>query len=151
MSSTTLFQKAPTKKSLVAANEGERFEFSDLEVSVFCGYDDSFDKKGRPNKFSLVLENASTAFFYSGDCHSLPPAVLGRRFNAIFCWSMCDNETKIRGLCEDIKTSKFVMMHGDRFEPGNFFCNRDMEKDKNIMQKLFPDLEIIIPNRISKL
>jgi hypothetical protein len=38
-------------------------------------------------------------------------------------------------------------MHGDRFEPGDFFCNFDYNEQKQRMELLVPEMEIIIPVR----
>lgn len=148
---TDLLTKGADAKKLFPAEEGKVFTFGDITAQVYCGYDNSFDSEGLPNKFALVIKDETTRFFYSGDCHELPTGVKNCRFDAIFCWPMVDNETKIRGLCEGLKTSRFVMMHGDRFEPGNFFCNRDLIKDAKKMKVLFPDIEVINPERIIKL
>ena len=42
-------------------------------------------------------------------------------------------------------------MHGDRFEPGDFLCNMDYSEQKARLEKLLPDVEVIIPERVERI
>jgi L-ascorbate metabolism protein UlaG (beta-lactamase superfamily) len=134
----------------VALTEGARLKVKDLEAMAFAGYDGSHDAQGRANKFSLLLQAGGTAVFYSGDCHEPPPAMRGRSVDAVFCWPHPD-DAKLRGLCQAIPARQFVLMHGDRFEPGDFFCNFDYAKEKARVERLAPGMEVVIPEPIRRL
>ncbi len=136
--------------SLDEAEEGKTFVFEDLSLMTHCGYDNSRDRQGRPNKFSLVIAASGTRFFYSGDCHEMPPAVRGQRFEAMFCWPHTSDE-KLRALCRAVDSEKFIIMHCDRFEPGEFMCNLDLEEQQERVQRLLPGLEALVPRRAEKL
>jgi L-ascorbate metabolism protein UlaG (beta-lactamase superfamily) len=119
------------------AEEGARYGFGDLNLVTCCGYDESVDEAGRPNKFSCVIECGPTRLFYSGDCHELPTSVLGTRVDAMFMWPHPDDAV-LQGLCADIESEHFVLMHCDRFEPGDFFCNMDLEEQRLRVSRLLP-------------
>lgn len=132
--------------ALVEAREGAFTLFGDLRLRTYAGYDNSFDDKGRANKFALIIESESTRLFYSGDCHQLPPAVVGQAVDASFCWPH-PNDAKLTALVDGLKTDTFVVMHGDRFTPGEFFCNFDLADQAKRMNALRPRLNIVIPAR----
>jgi len=136
--------------SLLVASEGELFRFGDLTIHTYAGYDESFDAQGRPNKFSLVAETGATRLFYSGDCHHLPPAVRGMKVEAMFCWPH-PKDDKLVGLVKGLEARCFVLMHGDRFEPGRFFCNFNYAAQKKRMATLCPEQEVVIPKRTKRL
>jgi L-ascorbate metabolism protein UlaG (beta-lactamase superfamily) len=132
--------------SLIEAAEGKRTPIGDVALSTFGGYDDSRDARGRPNKFSLLLECGGTRLFYSGDCHQAPPGVRGMSVDAMFCWPHLDDE-KLKALCRDVRARTFVVMHCDRFEPGDFLCNLDPDEQKRRVERLVPGIEVIAPER----
>ena len=142
-----LKQKGAATELLLPAEEGARFDFKDLCLHTYCGYDNSTDPAGRANKFSLTVECRNTNIFFSGDCHTLPPAVIDKNFDAILCWPVPEDEKLLR-LCTGLNTKKFVIMHGDRFTPGDFICNLDYAEQKKRIEKLIPKMEAIIPTRI---
>jgi L-ascorbate metabolism protein UlaG (beta-lactamase superfamily) len=142
------------ERLLLPAGEGQRFDFGDLGVTTYCGYDDSFDARGRPNKFAAAISSEATDLFYSGDCHGLPPGVRGRRFDAAFSWPFGgsrESRVKLRAFCEGIGIGQFVLMHGDRFEPGEFCCNLDYEAEKRLLESALPEMKVVIPTRASGL
>ena len=136
--------------ALVEAREAGATLFGDLRLRTYTGYDNSHDDKGRANKFALIIESESTRLFYSGDCHELPPAVKGQAFDAAFCWPHPD-DGKLNALVDGLKTDTFVLMHGDRFEPGKFFCNFDLADQAKRLNALRPRLSILIPARAGTL
>jgi L-ascorbate metabolism protein UlaG (beta-lactamase superfamily) len=145
-----LAQKGADPSLLCEAKEGARFTFGDVALTTYCGYDDSFDARGRPNKFSLVIECGPARLFYSGDCHALPPGVRGMEVDAMFCWPHPDEAT-LKALCSGLRARKFVLMHCDRFEPGAFFCNQDFEAQKRRVESLVPGISVIAPERATVL
>ncbi len=136
--------------ALAEAREGEALRAGDLCLRAYAGYDNSFDALGRANKFALVVECGDTRLFYSGDCHTLPPAVIGCRADATFCWPHYD-DAKLQALVDGLRTDTFVLMHGDRFEPGKFLCNLDLPEQARRLRALRPRLNIIIPARAASL
>lgn len=135
---------------LRVAEEGARFAVGDLVFHTYCGYDNSSDALGRPNKFALVIACGPTRLFYSGDCHELPPAVRGLQVDAMFSWPHPVDDNLVR-LARGLQTRRFVLMHGDRFEPGEFYCNMDYAQEKRRLEALLPGIEVIIPVRVSEL
>jgi hypothetical protein len=88
--------------------------------------------------------------FYSGDCHEAPPAMRGRKVDAVFAWPhLVDRELK--AFLKAIPMRQYVLMHGDRFKPGNFWCNFRYEDHKPRIERLAPGVEVIIPQREKKL
>jgi L-ascorbate metabolism protein UlaG (beta-lactamase superfamily) len=130
---------------LLEAGEGREFTFGELKLTTHCGYDGSFDSRGRPNKFSLTIACKRTQLLYSGDCHSLPPAVRGQRFDALFCWAPDDAE--LDDLVGGIRFKQFVLMHTDRFEPGAFLCNQDPAEQKRRLEARYPGIRVVVPER----
>lgn len=145
-----LVREGASADRLIVAEEGKRLDFHDLVLGTYCGYDNSRDAQGRDNKFSLLIECGPTALFYSGDCHELPPAVRGAKVDATFCWPHPDDD-KLVALCLGLDTRRFVLMHGDRFEPGDFFCNIDHDEQKRRIEGLVPGVEVIVPDRARSL
>jgi len=135
---------------LVEVVEGGTCELGDFALTTFAGYDGSLDEQGRPNKFSLVIECGATRLFYSGDCHEIPPAVRGTEFDAMFCWPHTTDE-RLKALCADVDAKRFVIMHCDRFEPGNFLCNLDPIEQKRRVEGLVPGIEVVVPERATSL
>jgi len=135
---------------LVSLEEGMQTEIGDVNAAAYAGYDGSLDDQGRPNKFSLLLGAAGRRVFYSGDCHDPPPATIGRRVDAVIAWPHPDN-AKLVAFGKAIPATQYVLMHGDRFSPGDFFCNLDYEKEKRRVEELLPGVEAVIPERITAL
>ena len=129
------------------AEDAKRIDFTGLVLHTYGGYDRAYDRFGRPNKFSALIEGEGTSLFYSGDCHELPPMVLGARVDAMFCWPHPDDEALVK-LCRGLHPRQFVLMHGDRFEPGEFICNLDMQQQKKRLEALVPGMEVVIPERV---
>jgi len=135
---------------LVEAGDGTSLEYGDMMLSTFAGYDNSLDERGRANKFSLVLECGDTRIFYSGDCHELPPRVRGAKVDAMFCWPHTDDE-RLKALARGLQAERFVLMHCDRFEPGDFLCNRNLRKEKTRLERLLPGMKVVAPLRATRL
>jgi len=175
-------------KHLKEATEGGVYRCGDLELRSYCGYDDSFDDRGRPNKYSLhltarqrsrssrdggiepvrrrgtkcrpgaaagqhfsdgLLTCGETTFFYSGDCHELPPTMIGQRVDGMCMWPHPDDD-KMRALATQIEYDTFIMMHCDRFDPGDFFCNMDCEEQRARLERLVPGISVVIPERATR-
>ncbi len=127
-------------------SDGKEMTLKDVTLTTLAGYDNSHDNEKRPNKFSLLISDGQTRLFYSGDCHEVPPKLKGQNVDAIFYWPHPVDE-KLMQFSNSFEFRKFVMMHGDRFEPGDFFCNMDYDEQKRRLEKMLPDVEIIIPER----
>ncbi|MBD3181766.1 hypothetical protein GF312_05705 [Candidatus Poribacteria bacterium] len=136
--------------SLIHIDDGTEAKVNDVTLLPLAGYDNSADEKGRPNKFSVIISSGETSLFYSGDCHSVPPGLKGRNVDAIFIWPH-HNDRNILNFHNDVNFKKFVMMHGDKFKPGEFLCNLDYSEQKVRLEKLIPGIEIIIPVPIKSL
>jgi L-ascorbate metabolism protein UlaG (beta-lactamase superfamily) len=134
---------------LIHVDDGVDVKIGDVTITPLAGYDNSFDGKGRPNKFAMIIKSDATSLFYSGDCHEVPPKLKGKSVDAIFLWPHPQDERLIQ-FHKDVSFSRFIMMHGDRFKPGDFMCNLDYEKEKERLHKLLPDVEVIIPKRIKR-
>lgn len=145
-----LRERGLAEDRLVALAEGMALRLSDVAATAFAGYDCSFDEEDRPNKFSLLLECNGRRVFYSGDCHDAPPAMAGRKVDAVFAWPHPD-DAKLAAFAKAIPADRYVLMHGDRFDPGDFFCNLDYEEQKSRVERLAPGVEAIIPQRIHAL
>jgi L-ascorbate metabolism protein UlaG (beta-lactamase superfamily) len=141
-----LLGRGEPKKALIAAEEGKEVREKDLSIIALDGYDRSVDSRGFPNKFSALIRSGNTQLFYSGDCHELPPAMQGKEVDGIFWWPHPD-ENKVRVFCGGLKFKNWVIMHGDRFEPGEFLCNLNMEEQRRRMLKSAPHANIIVPER----
>ena len=74
--------------------------------------------------------------------------MVGQTVDVLFSWPHPDDE-KLVGLCNAIDAKQYVLMHGDRFDPGDFFCNFSYEQEKKRVNRLVPDVEVVIPQRIS--
>jgi len=135
---------------LVALEEGATCRVKDLSATAFAGYDDSLDEHGRANKFSLLLETDGRTVFYSGDCHDAPPSMVGRRVDAVFAWAHPD-DAKLAAFLDAIPSETYVLMHGDRFEPGDFFCNMDYTVERERVLRFAPERIVVIPERITVL
>ena len=136
-----------SRDRMVAAEEGGERRVGDVLVTTYNGYDNSWDEKRRPNKFSLFLETRGTRIFYSGDCHETPPAMRGRSVDAVCMWPHPDDE-KLKAFCEPLQFRTFVLMHCDGFDPGDFICNMDMAEQQQRVAALVPGVEVVIPERI---
>ena len=136
---------------LHCAEEGAVFPIGDISISTYCGYDLKYTAKdGSQNKYAITVSTDSTSLFYSGDCHSLPPAVKGMTFDGMLCWPEPD-DAKLLALCTGIDAACFILMHGDKFEPGNFICNLDFEEEKRRIERLVPGMNVIIPERVKSI
>jgi L-ascorbate metabolism protein UlaG (beta-lactamase superfamily) len=136
-------------EDLIYIEDSIEVKIGDVSLVPLSGYDNSLDEEGRPNKFSTIIKTGATSIFYSGDCHQVPPNLKGKKVDAIFLWPHPDDERLIQ-FRDNVDFSKFVLMHGDRFEPGDFMCNLDYSEEKDRVQKLLPDVEVIIPERIKR-
>jgi len=134
---------------VVALDGGAELRAGRITARACAGYDHSYDDLGRPNKFSLLLEADGTRLFYSGDCHEPPPDAVGDAVDAVVAWPHPD-DTKLRRLVGAFRTKRLVLMHGDRFEPGDFFCNFDYDEQKRRVERLMPGMEALIPRRLAR-
>ncbi len=142
----TLRDKGAAAGALDEAWEGRALTWGDLTLRTLAGYDRSRDGKGRENKFSAVIESGDTRLFYAGDCNNVPPAAKGLAVEAVFFWPHPKGD-KVAAICQSFSCRRLVLMHGDRFEPGQFFCNYDLAREKERLQPFLPGWEIIVPPR----
>ena len=142
-----LLERDESAEGLMSLEDGKDISEADLIVTPMAGYDESLDSEGRPNKFSALIRCGETQLFYSGDCHNPPPALRGRGVEAIFLWPHPDEE-KIRAFADAVRFDAWVLMHGDRFEPGDFLCNLDLAEELRRVQKLVPHADVIVPTRL---
>ena len=94
-------------------------------------------------KFSFILRSGETSIFYSGDCHEPPPAIVGTSVNALFAWPHPRDEAIVK-LGQAIAAPLYVLMHGDHFEPGDFYCNFDLEHEKRRVESFVIPAEVMI-------
>lgn len=145
-----LHKRGMATLGLVSLTEGRQMRLPGMSATVYDGYDNSVDAKGRPNKFALLLQAKGGRIFYSGDCHEPPPAMIGRKVDAVFSWPH-PTDDKLVKFAAAFKILRFVLMHGDRFKPGKFWCNFSYEEHKSRLERLLPGVEVVIPERIQKL
>ena len=144
-----LLERDEAEEGLVAVREAQQVAVGDLTLTAMTGYDDSVDAQERPNKFSLLIEGGTTRLFYSGDCHNPPPALRGQEVDAIFLWPHPDEE-KVEAFARGLSFRTWVLMHGDRFAPGDFLCNLDMAEEQRRIQKLVPTADVVVPTRLEE-
>jgi len=137
-------------RSLVRAEPGRTFEFGDLSLTTLTGYDHFLDHRGRPNKFAACLASGGARVFYSGDCHRVPPDLRGRELDAVFLWPHHQPE-RLREFRRFVRFEELVLMHGDRFKPGRFLCNKDYRRERRRIERLLPGVRVTIPERIASL
>ena len=142
-----LAEQGEAAEGLMAVEEGRELAEGDFALTPMAGYDGSEDAAGRPNKFSLLLGCGGTELFYSGDCHNPPPALRGREVEAVFLWPHPDEE-KVAAFAEAVRFRFWVLMHGDRFAPGDFLCNLDLEAERRRIQSLVPGVDVVVPERM---
>jgi len=134
------------QESLCPLHDGQSIQIGSLALEILGGYDDSFDARGRMNKFSLLLEHGATRLWFSGDCHALPPSLPGRTLDAIFCWTYPDLLAALQGMKP--LPRRLVMMHHDLHVPGDFWCNRDPRQDAHVVSQHLPGVEVLVPDRL---
>lgn len=131
---------------LVPLHDGLSMQVGAFGMEILGGYDNSFDGSGRANKFAMLLKHRQTCLWYSGDCHALPPLLNGTALDAMFCWTSPDVFSEIE--CMRPAPKRFVIMHHDRHSPGNFWCNRDANRDAVEVSRRLPGVEVIVPDRL---
>jgi len=141
-----LSQLGIPNSALATTSDGQTIRVGAIDLEIQGGYDDSFDSKGRMNKFSLLATLGATTIWYSGDCHALPPALQGRRLDAVFCWSSPDVVAHLARITPPPK--RFVIMHHDKHEPGMFWCSRDAAQDALALSRKLPGVEVLVPDRL---
>jgi len=144
-----LLGRGEAESGLVALEDGQAISHGGLTLTAIAGYDESADAQGRPNKFSLLITCGETRLFYSGDCHEPPPALRGQQVAAIFWWPH-DDAAAVRAFADAVRFPAWVLMHGDRFQPGAFLCNLDMAAERRRVQPLVPHADIIVPARLKE-
>ena len=133
---------------LVALADGDHWKLGEGQVQFFAGYDNACDDQARPNKFSFSLRIPVGSIFYSGDCHQAPPGMIGHGVDAVFSW-VHPNDSKLKAFIEAVPSKAYVLMHGDRFDPGDFYCNADAEAEKRRVLRFAPNMTVIAPERVT--
>ena len=141
--------KVPARR-LIALTEGYTKIIGGVTLKAYAGFDDSFDAKGRPNKYALSVSTENASLLFSGDCHHLPPAVKGRHYDAFFSWPH-PKALIIKQYGRFFKFDNMILMHGDKFTPGKFYCNFDYKAQKARIEELLPGVKVIIPVKAKKL
>jgi L-ascorbate metabolism protein UlaG (beta-lactamase superfamily) len=144
-----LLDRGEAPDGLVALAEGQTVKQGDLTLTAMAGYDESADAQGRPNKLSALISCGGTRLFYSGDCHEPPPALRGQQVSAIFWWPH-DDPAAIQAFAQAVRFPVWVLMHGDRFQPGTFLCNLDLNAEARRVQGVVPGTDVIIPRRLAR-
>ena len=140
--------KVPARR-LTALTEGYRKVIGGVTLRAYAGFDASFDKAGRANKYALSVSTGKASLFFSGDCHQLPPAVKGKHFDAFFSWPH-PKELIVKQYGRFFKFDNMILMHGDKFSPGKFYCNFDYKAEKARMEELLPNVKVLIPVAVKK-
>ena len=140
--------KVPARR-LAALTEGYKKVTGGVTLRAYAGFDASFDKDGRPNKYALSVSTEKASLFFSGDCHQLPPAAKGKHFDAFFSWPH-PKELIVKQYGRFFKFDNMILMHGDKFSPGKFYCNFDYKAEKARMEELLPNVKVLIPVAVKK-
>ena len=57
----------------------------------------------------------------------------------------------IKELGEAISAPHYIMMHGDRFEPGKFYCNFDYSLEKRRVERILPATTAVVLERTRRI
>jgi len=112
----------------------------DLRVGVIP--DESCGDAPLPDKVSYLLRTAGTTVFYSGDCHTLPPALLpyAGQVDAAIVWHKPE---LVDALVAEVRPRTILLMHYDEFEPGDFPSGGNPEEMRQAILERHPALTVL--------
>ncbi|RLE94613.1 MAG: hypothetical protein DRN04_02660 [Thermoprotei archaeon] len=97
-----------------------------------------------PDKYSFLIESNNRKLFYSGDCHKVPPDLpkATDTIDVLIIWPV---EKVLEDFLKTFTINNIVLMHYDKFKPGDFICNINPKEFKNRFAQKYPKVNIIIP------
>ena len=95
-------------------------------------------------RVGFLLEHEGACLYHQGDSHG--PARAWQEFrdrlDAMIIWPVYVDTYVFQ-----MRPRSIIFHHMDRFEPGDFFCNKDPRRELEYWQYRYPDTTFVAPTR----
>ena len=81
------------------AEEEKSIELGDFSFITLGGYDESFDKDGLCNKYSLLIKSKQQIIWYCGDNHNMPQNLYKYVPSAAISWTIPHTLERLKQVC----------------------------------------------------
>lgn len=143
---TTLedMQKAGVDTSaFIEARMDSVFEIGNMKVSLYPSIES--ENAGEPvQRVGFLVEGCGATLYHQGDSHGPAKAwqVFKEKLDAIIVWP-----EYMQQYVTALRPPSVIIHHLDRFEPGNFFCNKDGDLEKRYWGYRYPQTKFVVPDR----
>jgi L-ascorbate metabolism protein UlaG (beta-lactamase superfamily) len=125
-----------------AVDSGMSVEIGRLTVSFHPSIE-SEDQRP-PDRVGFLCECDGQALYHQGDSHGPAAAwqAFAARLDALIIWPVYMDAYIYR-----LRPPNIILHHLDHFEPGNFFCSLDPQRELDYWRYRHPDVNFIVPPR----
>jgi L-ascorbate metabolism protein UlaG (beta-lactamase superfamily) len=125
------------------ASVGLSVQLGGMTVTLFPSIE-SEGKSEPVQRVGFLVEGCGAAIYHQGDSHG--PARAWQQFreklDALIIWPVY-----VDNYLMQLSPRSVVFHHMDRFEPGDFFCNRDAQRELDYWSYRYPRTKFVAPPR----
>jgi len=127
----------------IRLGKGTVFNIGAMHITS-CPAIESEDEDEPIQRVGFLIEYAGTTLYHQGDSHG--PArswqEFRERLDALIVWPVY-----VDSYVMQMKPPSIIFHHMDRFEPGDFFCNKDSARELAYWSYRYPDIRFVVPQR----
>jgi len=105
---------------------------------------ESEDLEEPVQRVGFLVEAHGATFYHQGDSHGPANAWqdFRERLDAIVIWPVY-----VDSYIYKLRPSRIILHHMDGFDPGDFFCNKDPQKELAYWNYRNPEIDFVVPER----
>jgi len=128
---------------ITQASMNMSFNVGAMKVTLFPSIES--ENAGEPvQRVGFLVEHNGAALYHQGDSHGPAKAwqAFRERLDTIIIWPIYV-DSYVYGL----RPPSIIFHHMDRFEPGDFFCNKDALHELSYWRNRYPEIHFTSPRR----
>ena len=120
-----------------------QMKFGEMTVTCYPSIE-SEDADEPVQRVGFLVEAHGKTFYHQGDSHGPAKAwqEFRERLDSIVIWPVYVDSYIFK-----LRPPRIIFHHMDRFEPGDFFCNKDAQKEIAYWQYRNPEIDFVAPER----
>ncbi|NCO34455.1 MAG: hypothetical protein AUJ92_17485 [Armatimonadetes bacterium CG2_30_59_28] len=127
----------------VQVSKGMSVAIGELQVTSYPAVES--DREDEPvSRVGYLIEYGGDAIFHQGDSHGPAKAwqEFKQRLTAMVVWPIY-----VDSYVTQMRPPTVIFHHMDRFEPGDFFCNKDPQREVDYWSYRYPETKFLAPER----
>jgi L-ascorbate metabolism protein UlaG (beta-lactamase superfamily) len=125
------------------AARGQQFQIGAMTITVFPAIE-SENSPEPVQRVGYLVEAHGACFYHQGDSHGPARAwqAFKDRLDAVVVWPVY-----VDHYCRQLQPRSVIFHHMDRFTPGDFFCNKNAQRELDYWSENYKDIRFVAPRR----